>query len=167
MVLGQPSSGNVSPKSDLLNNHSMFGTTLKENKMIRLYVPVQLVLTDGLLADILASVDSGADCSLIDRALVKELKLEERQLSSPITFEVIDGHTLPSGTSDSYVNCHLKINNKLLDHKLYTLNTPCTSPVLGLDWLQKFNPSTDWELLQLSFPDEKDQILDISSKVIG
>ena len=167
MVPGQPSSGKISPKLDPLNNYSMFGTTVKENKTIRLYVPVQLFLTNGLLVDTLAFVDSGVDCSLIDKALVKEHMLEEQQLSPPITFEVIDGHTLPSGTSDSYVNCSLKINNKSVDHKFYTLDTPRTSLVLGLDWLRKFNPSIDWELLKLSFPDENDSMLNISSKVIG
>ena len=127
-------------------------TTSEKNIPVRFCVPVQLLTTNSSHTDILAFVDSGADYSLVDKMLVKQLGLTEYPLETPLSFEVIDGSALPSGDSTSYVNCDIKINEKILQHKFYTIKSPRSSVVLGLDWLRKFKPNIDWELLQISFP---------------
>ena len=51
-----------------------------------------------------------------------------------------------------YVNCKIKIQNLDFELKLYVTNSTHSEIILGLDWLQTYNPVINWKNLSLSFP---------------
>lgn len=136
--------------SQMKSSHRLVGETQNRDKSIRLYTPLQILLSGHKSHEVTAFVDSGSDCSFIDEDLVHILKLKPHPLKNLLTFEVIDGNPLPSGGSTSYVNCSLKIMSTKFRCKLFTIKTPHSPIVLGLDWLQRFNPDINWEALTLS-----------------
>lgn len=79
--------------------------------------------------------------------LVRKLKL--------VHLEVIDGRPLLSSsvTHESY-----PIEVTFKDHSSYIIfniiKTPSNPVILGLSWLEKYNPTIDWRLQRMTFPME-------------
>ena len=148
---------NSDNKHDVLStievcNRRYLSCSTRENDLSRLYIPLKVKVFDDNEIEVCALIDSGSDCSLISESFALNHKLFMQPLKKSITFEVIDGSDLPSGNPTSFTNCDLKYDDVYFKFKLIILKTLHASIILGMDWLQKFNPIIDWKLCTLSIP---------------
>ena len=72
------------------------------------------------------------------------------KLTTPIQLEAVDGSILQSGNVTHYTFITLIYNSYYFRFKFYLLNRTHSPIILGLDWLQYYNPTIDWIKLKLT-----------------
>lgn len=103
---------------------------------------------------VLALLDSGASACFVDEEFAKRHKIPLALKSKPVHVEVIDGRPLLSG-SVTHESEPIEVTFK--DHSSYVvfniIRTPSNPVILGLSWLEHHNPSIDWKLRTMIFPE--------------
>lgn len=95
-------------------------------------------------------IDSGASACFIDEDFIKRYKIPLIKKPCPVPVEVIDGRPLASGhvTHETIpLEIELEGHNSFLVFNV--IKTPTNSVILGLSWLQRYNPDIDWENLRI------------------
>ena len=100
-----------------------------------------------------ALLDSGASACFLDEEFVKSHKFPLVQKSQPVHVEVIDGRLLSSG-SVTHETMPLEVTFEGHSSQIIfnVIRTPSNPVILGLSWLEKYNPSVDWKLRKMTFP---------------
>jgi hypothetical protein len=98
-----------------------------------------------------ALVDSGADCSLINKQLAQTLNLKPVPLDTPLLIEAVNGETLNTDKLYSYCLLTFSIQNKSFSHCFYILTNSHIPIIFGIDWLIDVNPVIHWPTLTLKF----------------
>lgn len=100
----------------------------------------------------LALLDSGASACFLDEEFVRHHKIRLIPKPTPVHVEVIDGRPLSSG---SVTHESEPMEVAFNGHSSYVvfniIRTPSNPVILGLSWLEKFNPSIDWKLRRITF----------------
>ena len=78
-------------------------------------------------------------------------------LTVPLQLEVIDGSMLKTGNITHCTFSTFKYHEYSFQFNFYILNHSNSDVVLGLDWLQKFNPKINWKKLALKLKDSKEK----------
>lgn len=107
--------------------------------------PLHAILLWGAQSNtIRVLIDSGADESFIDSALVQQLGISTQRLSTPIEARALDGRPLGKVTLCT-VPVVLRISgNHSEPVRFLLISSPHVPVVLGHSWLQKHNPLIDW-----------------------
>ena len=99
-----------------------------------------------------ALLDSGASACFLDEDFVKSRKIPLVQKPKPVHVEVIDGRPLSSGDV-THETRPIKVT--IDGHDSYIafniIRSPSNPVILGLSWLEKYNPRIDWNLRKLDF----------------
>ena len=99
-----------------------------------------------------ALLDSRASTCFMDKDFVDRHKLSLITKKHPILVEVIDGITLVSGDvihETTPLDIVIEIHHNIIAFNIIKL--PSNSVVLGLSWLDKYNPTIDWKIQKLTF----------------
>lgn len=114
--------------------------------MVPLHLGIRELQVDALL-------DSGASACFIDEDFAKLHNFPLVKKLTPVHVEVIDGRPLSSGNI-TYETKPLKIclENHRSNIVFNVIKTPSCPVILGLSWLDKYNPSIDWKLRKVTFP---------------
>jgi len=101
---------------------------------------------------IYALLDSGASACFIDEEFTKRHKIPLVKKPTPVHVEAIDGRALSSGD----VTHETKPLEVLFEGHRSTIifnviKTPSNPLIVGLSWLEKYNPVVDWKSQSLSF----------------
>ena len=98
-----------------------------------------------------ALVDSGSDLSVISQEFLEQIGAITLKLSTPLQLEVIDGSILESGIITHYTFLSLIYNKYPFHFKFYVVQNLHSPIILGLDWLQTYNPKINWKHLSLKW----------------
>ena len=110
--------------------------------------------------DTTAIIDSGATGSFIDTQLARRLNLETTPLSRPVKAINVDGTTNCKGNITREGDVHLSFTD-YTDHpheeitRLMVLNLGKPQLILGMPWLQKWNPEIDWARKTIYLPESE------------
>uniref|UniRef100_A0A8C7X215 ribonuclease H n=1 Tax=Oryzias sinensis TaxID=183150 RepID=A0A8C7X215_9TELE len=108
-----------------------------------LFVPVK-IRNKNQVIELQALVDSGAEHSLIDQRLVKDLSLSVDTLTTPINAAGLGGKQLTRITKRTSPVLILTSGNHREYHQFFVTQCPQTPIILGFSWLQLHNPLIDW-----------------------
>ena len=104
---------------------------------------VQLLLPGG--SHTLATfIDSGADVSLIDEELARQLDLRKVPLPHPVPASALDGHLLGTVTHQTTPISMLLSGTHQETIQFHILRSPNLPLILGYPWLRRHNPHIDW-----------------------
>lgn len=99
-----------------------------------------------------ALLDSGASACFIDKDFAERHKLPLVTKKIPVPVEVIDGRPLISG---DVVQETKPLSISLEGHQssviFNVIKSPSSSVILGLSWLDRYNPDIDWNTRKLTF----------------
>ena len=98
-----------------------------------------------------ALLDSGCEGSCIDTKYVQQLGLNTTPLPRPIAVFNADGSRNTAGSITDYITLELRIDDHWERIDFGVTNLGKGQVFLGHDWLQKHNPSIDWNEGTLSF----------------
>ena len=107
-----------------------------------------------------AIIDSGATGCFIDTQLAQRLNLETTPLSRPVKAINVDGTANCKGNITQEANVHLSFTD-YTDHpheeivRLMVLNLGKPQLILGMPWLQKWNPEIDWTRKTIYLPESE------------
>ena len=110
--------------------------------------------------DTTAIINSGSTGSFIDTQLARRLNLETTPLSRPIKAINVDGTANCKGSITQETNIRLSFTN-YTDHpheetiRLMVLNLGKPQILLGMTWLQKWNPEIDWTRKTIYLPESE------------
>uniref|UniRef100_A0A8C7YHL6 ribonuclease H n=1 Tax=Oryzias sinensis TaxID=183150 RepID=A0A8C7YHL6_9TELE len=107
------------------------------------YIPVKLCY-QSKCSETHALVDSGAEQSLIDHALVSCLSLPIETLDSPINAAGLGGQNLSCITHRTKPMLLITSGNHHEYIRFYVTSSPQNPVVLGYSWLKFHNPQFDW-----------------------
>ena len=100
----------------------------------------------------LALLESRALACFLNEEFVKSRKIPLVEKPKPVHVEVIDGRPLSSGDV-THETRPIKVT--IDDHDSYIafniIRSPSNPVILGLSWLEKYNPRIDWNLRKLGF----------------
>ena len=100
-----------------------------------------------------ALLDSGASACFLDEDFVQRHKFSLVQKSSPNPVEVINGRPLSSeDVTYETTPIDLVIHNHHSSVAFNVIRTPSNPVIIGLSWLEMFNPRIDWKSQSLTFP---------------
>ena len=152
--LTPPVSSSVIPKSKNCRKHS-------------LYIPVSLIVSLTTLNTVTttAIIDSGAQINCIDWAFICRHGIPTIPLKNPFPIHNTDQ------TSNIYyryeVVTYVKIGSITQQVRLYAINGGKENIILGHPWLEKTNPSIDWNKGMVTISETKDQSLELSFAHLG
>ena len=90
-------------------------------------------------------IDSGADVSLIDDELARQLGIDRVPLPQPVPASALDGHLLGTVTHQTRPVQMLLSGNHHETISFHILRSPRIPLILGYPWLRRHNPHIDWE----------------------
>jgi len=117
--------------------------------MVPLHLGIQKLQVDALL-------DSGASACFIDEDFAKLHNFPLVKKLKSVHVEVIDGRPLSSGDvthETKPLKVHLENHGSNIVFNV--IKTPSCPVILGLSWLDRYNPSIDWMLRKVTFPTKK------------
>uniref|UniRef100_A0A3B3H5K4 Gypsy retrotransposon integrase-like protein 1 n=1 Tax=Oryzias latipes TaxID=8090 RepID=A0A3B3H5K4_ORYLA len=91
-----------------------------------------------------ALIDSGAEHSLIDANLARQLRLPVETLDTPIKAAGLGGKQLSKITSRTEPIQLISSGNHREYHQFFITDSPQTPVILGYSWLRFHNPQIDW-----------------------
>ena len=114
-----------------------------------------------------ALLDSGASACFIDKDFAEKHNLPLVTKKSPVRVEVIDGRPLVSGdVTEETKPLDAFIENHQSTIVFNVIKSPSNPVVLGLSWLDRYNPDIDWNARKLTFqPDSSDIPLSIDTPI--
>ncbi|KAE9386689.1 hypothetical protein BT96DRAFT_792652, partial [Gymnopus androsaceus JB14] len=94
-------------------------------------------------------IDSGASKSFVDYNLAGKYPNFISSLSKPMPLTLFDGNTTSAGNMMQKLNASIQFEDGTVHMENFLITklhpTRATPPiVLGLPWLQRFNPQIDW-----------------------
>jgi hypothetical protein len=105
--------------------------------------------------DTYAMIDSGATGNFVNQEFVKKYNLVTSPLSEELSLNVVDGRPIASGKISKKVVSKLFIKNCHLENVSFFISAIGPfSVILGLPWLEKHDPSIQWEKRDLTFDSE-------------
>ena len=96
-------------------------------------------------------LDSGANTTFIDKAIVEWLGLPLKALANPIRVFNVDGSRNLAGNITHTVNITVDFLGHREELHAEVTNLGKNSLILGYTWLKKHNPSIDWEKGMVKF----------------
>ena len=99
----------------------------------------------GKSVGIKALVDSGADATIINSKLVEKYNLPLVQLPQPLTFQNADDSVNSHGTITHRVEGALRLKRRRLPTRLYVADLGKDDIILGMPWIQRYNPTINWQ----------------------
>ena len=119
----------------------MFSGSINKNSLT---IPLK-IKTEEETVEMYALLDSGAGGEFIDQNYTKTLNLSLRNLDKPIPAINVDGTLNKKGTIKHYVNLELEVFGQLQMIRLLVTGLGKQKILLGFPWLQKNNPSINWQ----------------------
>jgi hypothetical protein len=98
-----------------------------------------------------AMLDSGAQGCFMHLRFVKENNVTTIALKKPINLGNIDGSPNCSGSITHYTILKVLVDGHLTQSLFHIANIGSEDAILGIDWLQRHNPSVDWSTDSISF----------------
>ena len=98
-----------------------------------------------------ALLDSGANATFIDKAIVERLGLLLEPLTNPVRIFNVDGSRNSAGDVTHAVNLTVDFLGHREGLRAEVTNLGKNSLILGYTWLKKHNPSIDWEKGMVKF----------------
>ena len=92
-----------------------------------------------------ALLDSGANATFIDKAVIERLGLPLEALTNPIRVFNVDRSRNSAGDVTHAVNLMVDFLGHREELRAEVTNLGKNSLILGYTWLKKHNPSIDWE----------------------
>jgi len=130
-----------------LSINAMQGTEAKKTIRLRGFLAGQ---------EILILVDSESSASFLSNHL-KLLSVDKETLTPPLTVKMANGGTLPC--SEQYVRYPWFCQGNTFYTNLKILPLGCYDMVLGMDWLEEFNPmNIDWKYKLVTFQYQEQQV---------
>ena len=100
-----------------------------------------------------ALIDSGASTCFIDKSFAKQNKITLVRKSKAVPVEAIDGRPLSFGDIiEETTLLAISIENHTSHISYNIIHSPSTPIILGLSWLERFNPNIDWSNYNIIFP---------------
>ena len=96
-------------------------------------------------------LDSGANTTFINKAVVEWLGLLLEALTNPIRIFNVDGSRNSAGNVTHTVNITVDFLGHREELHAEVTNLGKNSLILGYTWLKKHNPSIDWEKGMVKF----------------
>jgi len=137
---------------DLTQHHICKGScsTVGPSPSFTQYVDIIRIPED--IPQVSALVDSDATSSFIDQTFVVQHNIPMIKKSTHVPVEVIDGRTIASGAITHETTplelCIGKHTEKIVLNIISTSHHPI---ILGLPWLEAYNPIIDWRSRTLTF----------------
>ena len=98
-----------------------------------------------------ALLDSGANATFINKAVVERLGLLLEALTNPIRVFNVDGSRNSAGDVTHAVSLTVDFLGHREELRAEVTNLGKNSLILGYTWLKKHNPSIDWEKDMVKF----------------
>lgn len=113
------------------------------------FVPIVLEFPNRKPIHTHALVDSGATASCVSLAFANRHSLPRRLKDESIPITAVDGRPIATGlvTHDVVTSLRLQAHSEVISLGVVSVRYPV---ILGLDWLQRHNPSVDWARRQLA-----------------
>jgi len=96
-----------------------------------------------------ALIDSGCTSSCISRKFIQENRINTQKLPFPITCYNADGTINKSESITDVVNMNMMIGDYIKRIQFSVTNLGKRDVFLGHEWLQRHNPSIDWQSSKL------------------
>ena len=139
----------------LTNNAQSTGPILSSEPSTCFTIPLRVKFNDHSIK-IIALLDSRALACFIDKDFAERHKLPLVTKKWPVSVEVIDGRPLVFGdvtqetkALDIYIDQHRSTV------VLNVIKSPSNPVILGLSWLDRYNPDIDWKKRRIEFKLEK------------
>ena len=91
-----------------------------------------------------ALIDSGADGKFLDKKFALENKMALTKLKRPIVPYNVDGTKNKAGAIEYSTWLKIKMEDKVMNIRLLITDLGKETIILGLPWLQQYNPTIDW-----------------------
>lgn len=101
-------------------------------------------------------IDSGATGLFIDKEFVQRLGLKTYRKRKPVPLSLFDGTRIADITEQVYLDLHFSGAVQQLCLDVTTLSHYAI--VLGLPWLQAYNPYIDWKNEIIEIPDQENEL---------
>jgi hypothetical protein len=98
-----------------------------------------------------ALLDSGCTGSAINKKFVEKHGISTKKVVRPILIYNADGMRNKAGSIREYVEIRMVIQDHVKRIQLAVMNTGNMELFIGLEWLQRHNPSIDWKKSQILF----------------
>ena len=145
------------PPMSSLTTHSLAPviTAIPTERTLKIRVTLHVNQTKH---ETMAIIDSGATGSFIDPQLVRELDLETSPLIRPVKAFNVDGTSNCKGniTQETDIELSFPDYSDVLHSetiRLMVLNLGKPQLILGMPWLQKWNPEIDWVRRTIHLPE--------------
>jgi hypothetical protein len=104
-----------------------------------------------------AFIDSGAESNLINMTYVHEWDLPTRDKKNPYALMLANGEPIDSqeGIISKESTAQVQMNGRKMTVTFDVAGIGSSDLILGLPWLQTYNPRVDWRKLTLDFPDQE------------
>ena len=99
-----------------------------------------------------ALMDSGAQRNVVSRALVNALHLRTRKCKEPIIIGMADGKTVYKCTRFLRAAPFSLLETEFSEAEDFLVVPTDQEVILGLPWLERWNPTVDWEKRTINFP---------------
>jgi hypothetical protein len=101
----------------------------------------------------LALLDFGASACFLDEEFTRLHKILIVKKLSPLHVEIIDGQPLSSGdVTHKTTPLEVKFGSHSNFIVFNIIRTPSALVILGLFWLERYNPHIDWKSRNIEFP---------------
>lgn len=107
-------------------------------------VPLSILQKEQIVKEA-ALLDSRAQDQFIDETLATKLKLEKQKLNQEITVQNADGTENKNGKVTEYTWVRVTIGGHTHDIQFLITHISGSRIILGLPWLDKWNPSVNWK----------------------
>ena len=135
----------------LANSAQSTGPILSSKPSSCFIIPLSVKL-DNHSIKASALLDSGASACFIDKDFAERHKLPLVTKKYPVSVEVIDGRPLVSGDvtqeTKPLVVCIKQVQSTIVFN---VIKSPSNPIILGLSWLDRYNPDIDWKNRKLEF----------------
>ena len=101
----------------------------------------------------IALLDSGVSACFLDEEFAKLQKIPLVRKAKLVHVEVIDERPLSSGSvTHETIPLEVTFQNHSSQIIFNIIKTPSNPVILGLSWLERYNPSIDWKSRTMTFP---------------
>lgn len=115
-------------------------------------IPIEVIKVRTTVR-ILALLDSGATHSFISPRLVEQHRWKTEKLRKPMQVFNADASQNSDGTIQYKVPLYFRIGRKVMFQNFYITNIGDDDLVLGMTWLQRYDPMVSWVDKKIRFPD--------------
>ena len=114
-------------------------------------IPIKLSVGNQIV-ETTAIIDYGTTGNFIDLELISLTKFPLQHLKTPVKAYNVDGTTNSKGNIVWETQVDVFFTSRKENVQLMILNLGCRQVILGMPWLQKWNPQIDWLTKTLTIP---------------